>query len=562
MTSIHVQRLASRVARTTARVVAEVKRSAGRGRPVEPDDLKNVRLPWFEVRSDYSDDGELYPTKQNNPTTNTIFIYDEIGGSLGVDANELVHQIEAMNTPTIGVRINSPGGSVFDAIAIYNALNHHPARILVWVDSIAASAASVIAMAGDEIVMMPGSQMMIHDASATEDGNSEDHRKLGVFLDRQSDNIADIYRMRAGGDLEKWRNLMLEETWAFAHEACDLGLADRVEAPPARIDAGEDERMTRFFDLSCYRYAGRYNAPAPGTGVRQHRAHTQPREADPVASRAEAAAARKRAFLEQSAVLMPDRSERRQTRGVTLGPDVGRVQPFTAQVRGQLEKRQGQDKYHLHGYATMFDRAYPMWDSFGQYEEKVRSGAADLTLARNPDVSFLVNHGGVTMARTTNGSLELSANQIGLLTDAWVNPVRSDVQIIMSAIDDELVTEMSFAFMIPEGGGWWSEDFTTFEIRQFDLDRGDVSAVNYGANPYTSIAARAREIMTHIDLLTPGMQRAFRDKLGSPVERRTRQLSLDMLEAAVLAPEPTPARDKVPAKQGRSLAAIERRLHE
>jgi HK97 family phage prohead protease len=555
MTSIRVRALAGLVARTTARVIAELKR----GNWNTADDLATLRLPWYEVRN------EGHVTADGMPVENgdsTIFIYDEIGGSLGIDANDLVQEIQAITAPTITVRINSPGGSVRDAIAIYNALNHHPANKIVYVDSVAASAASVIAMAGNEIVMMPGSQMMIHDASATDAGNAEDHRKIGTWLDRQSDNLAEIYQLRAGGTVDKWRSLMLDETWAFAQESVDLGLADRVQAPPARpepvtVDEGLETQMTRSFDLSHYRYAGRENAPAPGKGNHQHRATTQSRDL----TRADAAEARKRAFLEQSPVTMPDRTQRQQTRSMVLGHGADRRVPFGGQLRGELETKQGRELYHLSGYATVFDRPYQMWDSFGEYEEVVTRGAADLTLSRNPDVSFLVNHLGTTMARTSNGTLELSANATGLFQDAWVNPKnRTDVQILIAAVEDGLIDEMSFAFMIPDEGGHWSDDFSRFEIRQFDLNRGDVSAVNYGANPFTSISARAREIMTHVDMLPEGMRRAFAAKLGGRAERWQRALESDVRATPALAAPAVTGREPVPDKQGRALDAIERLL--
>ena len=260
---------------------------------------------------------------------------------------------------------------------------------------------------------------------------------------------------------------------------------------------------------------------------------------------------------------LPDRSQRQQTRSATLGLGADRRVPFGAELRGQRVSKAGKDLYHLNGYATMFDRSYPMWDMFGEYDEVVVGGAADRTLSREPDVAFLVNHGGVTMARTTNGTLELSANKTGLVSDAWVNPERTDVQILMSAVNDRLITEMSFAFMIPEGRGQWSEDFTRFEIHEFDINRGDVSGVNYGANPHTSIAARAREIMTHAEMLPPGMQRALATKLGSFVDRRTRQLAEDIEhDTAPLAAPLIPARPAIPAGQGRSLSVIETLLRE
>lgn len=200
------------------------------------NELSGIKLDWFKVVvNDASTSTEEGP-KGVAPADAEIFIYDEIGGSFGVDATELVMAINEIAADNINVRINSPGGSVFDAIAIYNALIKNPANVTTYVDALAASAASIIAMAGDEVVMMPGSQMMIHDALGMEFGNENDMRAMADFLGKQSDNIASIYQARAGGDstVEDWRNLMLAETWMFAAEAVDMRLADRVFAPPTR----------------------------------------------------------------------------------------------------------------------------------------------------------------------------------------------------------------------------------------------------------------------------------------------------------------------------------------
>jgi HK97 family phage prohead protease len=206
-----------------------------------------------------------------------------------------------------------------------------------------------------------------------------------------------------------------------------------------------------------------------------------------------------------------------------------------------------------------------MWDQFGEYEEVIIAGAFDYTLATGPDVAFLVNHGGVTMARTTNGTLTLSADSVGLVTDAWLNPGRTDVSDLISAIEDGLINEMSFAFMIPNGGATWSDDFTRFEIRAADLDRGDVSAVNYGASPWTSIAARAREVLTHAGDVPEGMRRALAAKLGTPLNRRVRQADttdLFQVETRLLAAEPTPTREPIKVPEGRSLTRVEEMLRD
>ena len=157
-----------------------------------------------------------------------------------------------------------------------------------------------------------------------------------------------------------------------------------------------------------------------------------------------------------------------------------------------------------------------MWDAFGEYHERVAVGAGRKTIASQPDVAFLVNHGGVTMARTTNGSLELEERREGGWHDAWLNPKRQDVSDLVAAIEDGDLDQMSFAFMIPDGFGQWSEEFTEFEIRAYDLNRGDVSAVNYGASPYTDISARSAEILQDLDGLPDG---AAREAAGRLVRR-------------------------------------------
>lgn len=189
-----------------------------------------------------------------------------------------------------------------------------------------------------------------------------------------------------------------------------------------------------------------------------------------------------------------------------------RVAPFGAQMRAQAVQRNGRPFYRVDGYASIFEARYEMWDAFGPYDEVVSAGAADGTLAREPDVVFLLNHRGLAMARTANGSLELSADARGLADTAWLNPKRNDVQDLVSAIDDGIVTEQSFAFQITDGS--WNHDFTEFRINAFNIDRGDVSAVNYGANPHTTIAARQREIFGELDRMPAYAARAAMRRLA------------------------------------------------
>jgi len=202
-----------------------------------------------------------------------------------------------------------------------------------------------------------------------------------------------------------------------------------------------------------------------------------------------------------------------------------RMVGFPATIRAKKVTYNDQELVHLQGVASVYDVRYEMWDMFGPYEEIVDAHAGDETLASDPDVSYLVNHKGLTMARTVNpmpGKLPtlLLANvdvpeyaTTGLGNDAYVNPKRHDIADLVTAVDDGLITEMSFAFMIEEG--WWSDDWMTYKITKFDIHRGDVSAVNYGANPYTSVAARQQEILRDVARMPAGAARAaLRELMG------------------------------------------------
>lgn len=190
----------------------------------------------------------------------TVHIYDAIGGWFGVDAQQMVSEINALDVDDIEVHINSPGGSAFDGIAIRNTLRQHEAKVTTVVDGLAASAASIIALAGDTVVMSGGSQMMIHDASGICMGNASDMRDVAVVLDKISNSLAEMYAAKAGGTTEDWRETMRAETWYTASEAVAAGLADRVD-----VDEPADEDATARFDLTFFAYAGREHAPAPLT---------------------------------------------------------------------------------------------------------------------------------------------------------------------------------------------------------------------------------------------------------------------------------------------------------
>ncbi|MEV3857733.1 head maturation protease, ClpP-related [Streptomyces sp. NPDC050095] len=200
-----------------------------------------------------------------------VMLYDEIGGWFGATADEFIADLRGITAPNLRVRINSPGGSVFEGIAIANALRSHPANVVIQVDSVAASIASVIAMAGDRVEMAPNSMLMIHDASGVCLGNSSDMEEMAKLLALISDNIADAYAARAGGTREQWREAMRAESWYLPDDAVAAGLADEALATPRTGEPveqpDEDEPdMARAWDLNAYGYAGPAQPERPKPG--------------------------------------------------------------------------------------------------------------------------------------------------------------------------------------------------------------------------------------------------------------------------------------------------------
>jgi ATP-dependent Clp endopeptidase proteolytic subunit ClpP len=169
-----------------------------------------------------------YDIKAQDAGPHQVSIYDEIG-FWGVTAQQFVNDIKGVSGD-LDVHINSPGGNIFDGLAIYNTLRQRPGRVHVVVDGLAASAASFIAQAASpgELEVAQTSTMMIHDGYGIAEGNAEDARQLAALLDKQSDVIASIYAERTGRPASQWRDLMKAETWYSAGEAVSSGLADRI----------------------------------------------------------------------------------------------------------------------------------------------------------------------------------------------------------------------------------------------------------------------------------------------------------------------------------------------
>jgi HK97 family phage prohead protease len=233
-------------------------------------------------------------------------------------------------------------------------------------------------------------------------------------------------------------------------------------------------------------------------------------------------------------------------------------QPVRArtELRASKVMRDDMQWYQVEGYASAVEQAYEMYDMFGPYTEVVAAGAFDATLAAAPQVVYRFNHCGMPMASTQNGRLELWADSTGLGDRAWLNPKRADVQDLIHAMDDQDVTEQSFMFTITSGQ--WSPDYTEYRINAVDLDRGDVGPVTYGANPYTSVAARSGEFLADIPDLPPLVAREAYTLLS----QRLNAPQPPAQPAAVAAPPvPAPqAPDAEPVQQGRSISMIRTRL--
>lgn len=156
-----------------------------------------------------------------------VYVYDVIGG-WDLDSTEFVQAVHAITAPAIDLHVNSPGGFVYDGVAMYEALKAHPAPVRTHIDGMAASAASFLALAGDTVDIARGGRMMIHDAQGIAMGSPAEVREYADLLDAVSDDISGFYAERAGGKPAAWRQAMTATTWYSAQQAVDAGLADRV----------------------------------------------------------------------------------------------------------------------------------------------------------------------------------------------------------------------------------------------------------------------------------------------------------------------------------------------
>lgn len=202
----------------------------------------------------------------------TIYLHGVIGGWWGdIDAIEFAQILDGITASTIHLRINSPGGDVFDARAMMTAIRQHPAHIIAHVDGLAASAATDICMAADEVEITKGAFFMIHNAWTVAIGNKTDMRDTADLLEKVDGAITDDYVARSKQASEQIQQWMDAETWFTAEEAVEHGFADRV------IDVTS---KSNTWNVAAYKNAPKAliesDAPDAAT-VAAHRSHLERR---------------------------------------------------------------------------------------------------------------------------------------------------------------------------------------------------------------------------------------------------------------------------------------------
>lgn len=177
-----------------------------------------------------------------------IFIYDQIGENWygeGVTAKSIKRQLRNLEGE-ITIRVNSLGGDVFEAAAIYNLLKEYEGNVVVKIDSIAASAASVIAMAGDEIIVPSNAMIMIHNPWSVAFGEAKDFIKKAELLDKIKETIANVYIEKTGASRNEINEMMDDETWLTSEEAVAFGFATKEQKEQAPSNVSNAFQLKNF----------------------------------------------------------------------------------------------------------------------------------------------------------------------------------------------------------------------------------------------------------------------------------------------------------------------------
>ena len=198
---------------------------------------KTNNQSWYSIKAKANDTAE-------------ISIYDEIG-FWGVSAASFAQDLKdcGNNLKQINLHIHSPGGDVFDGIAIYNLLKNHPANVTVYIDGLAASMASVIAMAGNEVIMPENAMMMIHKPWGIQGGDAEDMRKYADLLDKVENTLIPAYASKTGKTPEELAEMLSAETWLNGKECVEQGFADKLAEPLVAMASIKSRKLEDFENM-------------------------------------------------------------------------------------------------------------------------------------------------------------------------------------------------------------------------------------------------------------------------------------------------------------------------
>ena len=189
----------------------------------------------------------FYALEKSGDNETTVTLYDEIG-AFGAGSKQFLSDIGKLSGQHLHLRINSPGGSVVEGTAIYNALRRHKGGVTVHIDALAASMASVIAMAGAPVLIADNALLMIHNPWTVSMGGSEDLRKEADLLDMLKVNLRNAYVRKTGLGETEIQDMMDKETWLDAVDAVALGFADAIEEGVAAAATATPENLRARFD--------------------------------------------------------------------------------------------------------------------------------------------------------------------------------------------------------------------------------------------------------------------------------------------------------------------------
>ena len=190
---------------------------------------------------------KFYALEKSNNGEATIHLYDEVG-AFGAGSKEFLADLAKLDGQHIHLRINSPGGSVVEGTAIYNSLRRHKGGLTVHIDALAASMASVIAMAGAPVYIADNALLMIHNPWTISAGDSEQLRKEADLLDKLKSTLVNAYTRKTGMEQDQIAEMMNAETWLDAVEAVALGFADAIEEGVAAAATATPESLRARFD--------------------------------------------------------------------------------------------------------------------------------------------------------------------------------------------------------------------------------------------------------------------------------------------------------------------------